>query len=136
MPVKITGEKGHPLTNQNNAAPKASHKNDSVMPSAGKEMGNRASVTRKQAGGRGTQYKSTERWSTGERKDGTPMEGGHMGTAMSGGPSGASSKGPKHGPSFYGPGNKFRGRKLTTSTSEMSQAIRRKRAGTSGGDVY
>jgi|SRR6267154_3126884 len=112
MPVLITGNKGHPMTNQNNAAPKVKHKNDGIMPSKGG-----GSVTRRQAATHGTQYKSTESKTT--HSDGTPMETKSHTEAMSGAESGASAKGgPKHGKSFYG--------KLTTATSEMSQAIRRK----------
>lgn len=107
MPVKITGEKGHKATNQNNAAPKVTHKSDGLMPSKGS-----GSVTRGQAASKGSQYKEH----TPELKsDQTPM----MSASHDAGDSMTGKSGPKHGKSFYG--------KLSTATSVMSQALRKQK---------
>lgn len=107
MPVKITGEKGHKATNQNNAAPKVTHKNDGLLPS--KSSG---SVTRNQAAGKGSQYKDN---SLALKTDRTPM----MDASHGDGDSMTGANGPKHGKSGFG--------KLSTATSVMSQALRKQK---------
>lgn len=108
MPVKLTGSKGYPLTDQNNAAPKASKANDGLLPS---KQG--ARVNRPQLKGKGTQLSQGAAPGASDKQDGNGFDNGHMSkTQMSDG--GRNS--PAHGKSHL--------KKWTTN--DMAQAVRRR----------